>query len=120
MSSVSKLADMVASRYEKGLLSSLDLRLTQSSVSSAKAQLENRHQVYLLVVRNLEALLGKYPDGDYLVNTVLPKNLPAYPQRHASRCYQKAPRCSIRAGKGSSCFVPVCRSGQFLFFQALY
>ncbi|HIB31883.1 MAG TPA: TolC family protein, partial [Candidatus Marinimicrobia bacterium] len=79
LTSISELADMVASRYEKGLLSSLDLRLTQSSVSSAKAQLENRHQVYLITVRNLEALLGQYPDGNYLVNTLLPNNLPPIP-----------------------------------------
>ena len=116
LSSVSELADMVASRYEKGLLSSLDLRLTQSSVSSAKAQLENRHQVYLLVVRNLEALLGKYPDGDYLVNTVLPKNLPAVPPSMPADVIKRRPdvqsalaraqAASYRSAEAVSSFLP--------------
>ena len=116
LSSVSELADMVASRYEKGLLSSLDLRLTQSSVSSAKAQLENRHQVYLLVVRNLEALLGKYPDGDYLVNTVLPKNLPAVPPGMPADVIKRRPdvqsalaraqAASYRSAEAVSSFLP--------------
>ena len=79
VASVTELAEMVSSRYEKGLRSSLDLRLTQSSVSTAKALLENRHQVYLLTVRNLQAMLGQYPDGNYALSAVLPDSLPLVP-----------------------------------------
>ena len=71
------LAQMVLARYEKGLRSSLDFRLTQSSLSSSKAILETRRQVYVGNVRRLEAMLGKYPDGSYIVRSDLPAKLPS-------------------------------------------
>ena len=75
--SVSELADMVSARYDKGLRSSLDLRLTKSSVASSKAQMEIRKQAYLLLVRRLESMLGKYPSGKYVVNSELASKLPS-------------------------------------------
>ena len=74
--SVSELADMVAARYDKGLRSSLDLRLTKSSKASSKAQMEIRKQAYLMLVRRLESMLGKYPRGTYMVNNKLGSKLP--------------------------------------------
>lgn len=76
LESVTELADMVSARYEKGLRSSLDVRLTQSSVSSSKALLENRRLNYISLVRGLEAMLGEYPDGNYEVSKELPLNVP--------------------------------------------
>ncbi len=76
LESVSELAEMVSARYEKGLRSSLDVRLTQSSVSSSKAFLENRRLVYVASLRRLEAMLGEYPDGNYLVSSNLPDAIP--------------------------------------------
>ena len=75
--SVSELADMVSARYDKGLRSSLDLRLTKSSVASSKAQMEIRKQAYLVLVRRLESMLGKYPSGKYVVNSELASELPS-------------------------------------------
>ena len=74
--SVNELADMVSARYDKGLRSSLDLRLTKSSVASSKAQMEIRKQAYLVLVRRLESMLGKYPSGKYVVNSELVSKLP--------------------------------------------
>ncbi len=74
--SVSELADMVSARYDKGLRSSLDLRLTKSSKASSKAQMEIRKQTYLVFVRRLESMLGKYPSGTYMVNNKLGSKLP--------------------------------------------
>ena len=76
LESINELAEMVSARYDKGLRSSLDVRLTQSSVSSSKALLESRKQIYIAYVRSLEALIGKYPDGSYLVSSDLPMTLP--------------------------------------------
>ena len=76
LESINELAEMVLARYDKGLRSSLDVRLTQSSVSSSRALLESRRQIYIAYVRNLEALIGKYPDGSYLVSSDLPSALP--------------------------------------------
>ena len=75
--SVIELADMVSARYDKGLRSSLDLRLTKSSVASSKAQMEIRKQAYLVLVRRLESMLGKYPSGKYVVNSELASKLPS-------------------------------------------
>jgi outer membrane protein TolC len=68
---------MVSARYDKGLRSSLDLRLTKSSVASSKAQMEIRKQAYLVLVRRLESMLGKYPSGKYVVNSELASELPS-------------------------------------------
>ena len=77
LNSVNELADMVSARYDKGLRSSLDLRLTKSSVASSKAQMEIRKQAYLVLVRRLESMLGKYPSGKYVVNSELASKLPS-------------------------------------------
>ena len=77
LESITELADMVSARYEKGLRSSLDVRLTQSSVSSSKALLENRRLVYISLVRRLEAMLGKYPGGNFVVSKDLPASIPS-------------------------------------------
>ena len=74
--SVSDLADMVSARYDKGLRTSLDLRLTKSSVASSKAQMETKKQIYLTFTRRLESMLGKYPGGAYKVSNKLTSNLP--------------------------------------------
>ena len=79
LESIKELADMVSARYEKGLRSSLDVRLTQSSVSSSKALLENRSQVFAAMVRRLQAMLGEYPDGSYSLSGDLPLTLPDVP-----------------------------------------
>lgn len=76
LQSVKELADMVNARYEKGLRSSLDVRLTQSSVFSSKALLENRRLAYISFVRNLESMLGKYPKGTYPISKELPISIP--------------------------------------------
>ena len=76
LQSVQELADMVNARYKKGLRSSLDVRLTQSSVFSSKGLLENRRLVYISFVRNLESMLGKYPKGTYSISKELPISIP--------------------------------------------
>ena len=74
--SVDELANMVSARYDKGLRSSLDVRLTQSSVSSSRAQMETRKQIYINLVRRLESMLGKYPSGTYKIANDIPSKLP--------------------------------------------
>ena len=75
--SVNELANMVSARYDKGLRSSLDVRLTRSSVSSSNAQMETRKLFYINLVRRLESMLGKYPSGTYKVGGELSSSLPS-------------------------------------------
>ena len=74
--SVNELANMVSARYDKGLRSSLDVRITQSSVSSSNAQMETRKQLYINLVRRLESMIGKYPSGTYKIENDLSASLP--------------------------------------------
>ena len=116
LESITELADMVSARYEKGLRSSLDVRLTQSSVSSSKALLENRRQAYIALVRRLEAMLGKYPDGSYLISNDLPSTLPDIPasipadilnrRPDIRSALAKAQAASYRSAESISSFFP--------------
>jgi NodT family efflux transporter outer membrane factor (OMF) lipoprotein len=59
-------ADQVRSRYETGIRPALDLRLALSNLAGAKALLQLRRSQLDLAVRQLEVLLGGYPDGTIL------------------------------------------------------
>ena len=104
LENITELADMVSARYEKGLRSSLDVRLTQSSVSSSKALLENRRQVYIALVRRLEAMLGKYPDGSYLISKDLPSAFPHIPASMPAEILSRRPdiRSSLAEAQAAS------------------
>ncbi len=65
-------------RYEKGLQDSLDYRLSLTSVSIAESGLEQRKQALYALIRQLEILLGEYPDGDITTRDSIP-GLPALP-----------------------------------------
>ena len=57
------IADLVQGRFDHGLARGLDVRLALTDLANAKSQqvqAENRVQ---LVTRQLETLLGRYPDG---------------------------------------------------------
>ncbi|MGC9325590.1 MAG: efflux transporter outer membrane subunit [Desulfomonilia bacterium] len=59
----SQTRDQIRSRYERGLRSSLDLRLAESNVSSAQAILYSREDQLQRIIRQLEILVGRYPSG---------------------------------------------------------
>jgi NodT family efflux transporter outer membrane factor (OMF) lipoprotein len=75
LESFEALETRVRDRYEKGLRPSLDLRLTQASVASAKDSQLQREQGMIHAARQLELLLGRYPAA--LVETT--DALPALP-----------------------------------------
>jgi len=62
----------IKARYEKGLRPSLDYRLALSNVATAQVQLVARQQQVELMRRQLELLLGKYPDARIAVSAQLP------------------------------------------------
>ena len=71
-----EIQDYVRSKYEKGLVNSLDLRLSQSSVSTAKISLENKKNVYRSLSRQIQILLGEYPSGYFLDSYDFPSIIP--------------------------------------------
>lgn len=71
-------ASRLKRRYEMGIQGSLDYRLALTSVSSAEANLEQRRQALQQLVRQLEILLGEYPDAGLETRSRMP-DLPEIP-----------------------------------------
>mgnify|MGYP001998910805 FL=1 len=65
-------ATQIQSRYRRGLRSSLDLRLGRSSLASAEATMQQRRQQRDIALRQLELLLGRYPNASVAVAIDLP------------------------------------------------
>ncbi|NNU16746.1 efflux transporter outer membrane subunit [Parvularcula sp. ZS-1/3] len=55
--------NIIERRYNRGISTSLDLRLARSSLASSQAALEGRKQQELEASRQLEVLLGRYPSA---------------------------------------------------------
>ena len=75
---------IIQTRFEQGLASALDLRLTQASLTSSKAVLERQKLEEAYARRALETLLGRYPSAKIVpgislpeVTTGVPTGLPA-------------------------------------------
>ena len=71
-----EIQDYVRLKYEKGLKSSLDLRLSQTSVSTSKISLENKKNAYKSLSREIQIMLGQYPSGSFLKAYPFPSELP--------------------------------------------
>lgn len=65
-------AQQIETRYERGIRSSLDVRLSLTDLASAKDRLHQRQQQYNYAVRQLEILLGRYPSGTFEIPATLP------------------------------------------------
>lgn len=59
-------------RYERGVASSLDVRLSRSALGSSKANLAFRQQAEKEAARRLEVLLGRYPAAELAAASNLP------------------------------------------------
>ena len=74
-----RIKNIVLSRYDTGLSSSLDLRLAESSLAISRVQEENRLIQKSNAVRNLEILMGKYPSASLIVSETFPEEYPKIP-----------------------------------------
>ncbi len=63
-------------RYERGVASSLDVRLSRSALGSSRANLALRQRLEKEAARRLEVLLGRYPAAELEAAAALPE-LPA-------------------------------------------
>ncbi|MEM6820400.1 MAG: efflux transporter outer membrane subunit [Verrucomicrobiota bacterium] len=78
--SFSRTAEIVRSRFERGLESATDVHLAQSSAADAKASYQSAQQNFNQSVRALEILLGRYPSKELQVAQDLravPPSIPA-------------------------------------------
>ncbi|MCQ8184178.1 efflux transporter outer membrane subunit [Parvularcula maris] len=68
--------NIIERRYERGISTSLDLRLARSSLASSEAALQSRIQQELEAGRQLEVLLGEYPAATIEAASDLPALAP--------------------------------------------
>ena len=69
-------------RYDRGVASSLDVRLSRSALGSSQANLALRQRLEGEAARRLEVLLGRYPAAELEASETLP-SLEALPQAGA-------------------------------------
>ena len=72
-------AEQVRSRYEIGVRSPLDLRLALNQLAEAEALLELRRAQRDVATRQLEVLIGSYPEGTLVPETALLDTPPPIP-----------------------------------------
>jgi NodT family efflux transporter outer membrane factor (OMF) lipoprotein len=72
-------AEQVRDRFDEGIRSSLDLRLALANLAGAEALLAERKRQLDRAVRQLEVLLGDYPDKSIHVPTQLAATPPSIP-----------------------------------------
>lgn len=79
------IANLVRGRFNKGLTRGLDLRLVLTDLANAEAQLAQADNEVQLLARQLQTLLGRYPDGRIVQTEAsresgpAPKSLPEPP-----------------------------------------
>ncbi len=66
-------ADLVRSRFAAGLRPPLDFRLALTEVARSEATLAQWEEQRDRTVRQFEALIGRYPSGEYLISGRLPE-----------------------------------------------
>ncbi|MDO6446021.1 TolC family protein [Colwellia sp. 1_MG-2023] len=64
--------EMIQASYRLGLNDALDVYLTQNDVSQESARVAQQQQVLSVAKRQLELLIGEYPDGNFTSNVALP------------------------------------------------
>ncbi len=74
------IRNIVLERYNRGLTSSLDLRLAESSLAISLVQKENLATQKTNALRTLEVLLGKYPSASLEISPMLPESFPNVPE----------------------------------------
>ena len=91
LESYEQSARRVRQRFQAGTRESLDVRLALTEVDRAKASLQQRLQQRDAAVRALEALIGKYPAGEYALGEDLPEPPAVVPAGLPSQLVHRRP-----------------------------
>ena len=89
--SLVEIRDLVKERYEKGLRSSLDYRLAETSVATSIVSIENSKSILRSLNRQIEILIGDYPSGTFINKSSLPTALPLIPVSMPTSIIQRRP-----------------------------
>jgi len=85
------LVDLLRGRFRRGLTPALDLRLALTDLANAEAQLAEQRTREQNLTRDLEVLLGRYPDGRFAKAEALPPLPPAVPAGIPSELLERRP-----------------------------
>ena len=89
--SLKEVRDVVSERYERGLTSSLDLRLSESALANSELQKINQSIQSVKLLRDLEVILGKYPSSSLVISKTLPLSIPSVPAGIPSELIERRP-----------------------------
>lgn len=84
-------ADDVRERYRAGVRPALDVRLAAANLATAEAQAAEREDLALRIRRQLDVLVGGYPDGRRQFPAALTVDLPAIPGALPADLLQRRP-----------------------------
>ena len=93
--SLSEIRDMVKNRYEQGLRSSFDLRMSETYLASSKVQIEMRKVQLSKLNRMLNTFQGRYPSSEFNYIVSIPNIIPPIPKDLPSDIINRRP--DIRA-----------------------
>jgi len=85
------LVELLRGRFRRGLTPALDLRLALTDLANAEAQLAEQRTREQNLTRDLEVLLGRYPDGRFAKAETLPPLPPAVPSGIPSELLERRP-----------------------------
>lgn len=78
-------------RYERGLQSSLDVRLARSNLANAEAEVETWKLERKRALRRMSLLMGGFPDADESVALALPELPNSFPEKVGSELLKRRP-----------------------------
>lgn len=74
-----RATQIIRNRFERGLSSGLDLRLSITNLEASKATEQQRMTAYNQALRQLELFAGKYPSAEMIVSGKIPDQLSDVP-----------------------------------------
>lgn len=79
VSSFTRTLNMVRQRFERGLSRGVDVHLAANNLAIAQVQLAQRRSQIQSLARQIQVLLGRYPDAKLVVSSELPQLVESIP-----------------------------------------
>ena len=108
------LAD-VRDRFRRGVRPALEVHQAATNLANASANTAQRRQLLQAALRQLDTLVGRYPDGRLAVADALPTSIPAVPAGLPSDLLQRRPdlRAAERRVAAAGCRVDAARAALY-------
>lgn len=91
--------EVLEKRYERGLVTSFDLRLARSQTATSKSLEPQRRNTLNAAIRQLETLLGRYPNGTLDLQITIPDVPPKVPAGLPAELLTRRPDIAAAAAR---------------------